>query len=242
MIKIDCCTRSIILLLVVIFICFQSVTIINAKNNPEQNQLTTTLDETDKLALETFSTTVNSMFNIVHQPNNKQNVISNVGNIISGLFNFVAQVVSHNKQTRDSYRAIDKQLQEILQQHLKRHERQEVTDATSEVEEFGEEQAGPIAHLTTNIHAMLATINSVVNNLYTLAQTHDNASTVSAQINELLEKIVQIAVETMKNEYLQGHTSEQDFQAYLESLEELQEKIKHTIVANALHLREEKKN
>ncbi len=33
----------------------------------------------------------------------------------------------------------------------------------------------------------------------------------------------------------------QDFQAYLESLEELQEKIKHTIVANALHLREEKR-
>ena len=63
---------------------------------------------------------------------------------------------------------------------------------------------------------------------------------MSAQINELLEKIVQIAVETMKNEYLQGHTSEEDFQTYLESLEDLQEKIKHTIVANALHLRKEK--
>ncbi len=159
MIKKSCCTRSIISLLLLIIISSQSVTIMNAKNNPTPNEQTTTLDETDKLALETFSNTVNCMFNIVHQPNNKQNVISQVGIIIGGIFNFVAQVVGHNKQTGNSYRAIDEQLQEVLQQYLKRNDCREVKE---------------------------------------------------------------------------------DFQAYLESLKELQEKIKHIIVANALHLREEK--
>ena len=142
-----------------IFVCSHSITTINAKNNPKQNDQTTTLDETDKLALETFSNTVNCMFNIVHQPNDKQNVISNVGTIIGSIFNFVAQVVGHNKQADNSYRTIDRQLQEILQQYLKRNDCQEVKE---------------------------------------------------------------------------------DFQAYFESLEELREKIKHTIVANALHLRDEK--
>ena len=54
-----------------------------------------------------------------------------MGNIIGGIFNFVAQVVGHNKQTGDSYRVIDRQLQEVLQQYLKRTDRQEITDTTA---------------------------------------------------------------------------------------------------------------
>ena len=118
MIKKYCCSRSTLYLLLLFFICSHSITTINATNNSQQNEQETVLDETDKLALETFSNTVNCMFNIVHQPNNKQNIISNVSAIIGGIFKFVAQVVGHdkkNKQTDDVYRSIDKQLNELLE-------------------------------------------------------------------------------------------------------------------------------
>jgi len=100
--------------------CFQSFICINAKNNHNQNE-PNLLDETGELALETFSNTVNCMFNIVHQPNNKQNVISNIGAIIGGIFNFVAQAVSQNTKTGNLYKNIDKQLNELLEKIVEQY-------------------------------------------------------------------------------------------------------------------------
>jgi len=231
--------------LVLVMVC--SLTVLGTVTAKEvihqQHQETTTLDETDKMALEAFSNTVNCMFNIVHDPHSKQTILSNIGAIIGNIFSFVAQMVSHNKSTYTAYEATRHKIHEIIHQQLVAKSapiQKDITDATAEIETIEQEEEANNININAHIHAMLATINALVNNLYQLTLSHSNASVVSAKINDLLEQTVQIAVNTMKCKYLHGHASEEDFEAYLESLEELQEKIKHTIVTNALHLREER--
>ena len=90
-----------------------------SKELPYTNGKETTFDETDKLALQTFSNTLNSMFNIVQKPDDKQNVISNVGNIIGSIFNFVAQVVTQNKSRSLEYRQLNQELQALLEQYAR---------------------------------------------------------------------------------------------------------------------------
>lgn len=203
----------------------------------------TTLDDTDKLALQTYCNTVANMITMVHNPDDKQNVAHCIGNIATGLINFVVQAIANNKKQIIQYKELDAQIKNLIAQHLSHksaNHKADFSDATEEINALeAQEQAAPIAHLTENIHALFATINSIVNNLYSLAQNQQNAQKISTEINSLLEKTVRIAVETMKNQYLHGHATEQDFATYLESLEDLQEKIKHTIVTNALHLRQE---
>ena len=71
----------------------------------------------DKLALQTFNHTFQHMFSLVEQPRDKQNIISNVSAIVSGIFNFVAQAV-HHKQKDDFYIKLNNALQNVLDDYL----------------------------------------------------------------------------------------------------------------------------
>lgn len=210
-------------------------TVINA---PLQQQEETNLDKTDLLALETFSSTVNCMFNIVHKPHDKPTIISNISKIISGIFNFVSQMVAKNNQKHKIYHALHEQLQNILnEQHiLSKNQSTEIHDGSADLPEIDTDEQNS---LTTNMYSFLATINTILHDLYTLIQTHAHTPEICTHLNTLLEKIVQITAETMKSEYLHGNSSEEDFQLYLANLEELQEKIKHTILTHAFTLRDE---
>ena len=113
-------TKAIIKTIALTLIITSTYPNITAKEHPYTNSKETTFDETDKLAIQTFSNTVNSMFNIVQKPDDKQNVISNVGNIIGGIFNFVAQVVTQNKVRSLEYRQLNQELQALLEQYIKK--------------------------------------------------------------------------------------------------------------------------
>ena len=205
--------HTLTLLLVLIPLFFTQTAYSHTPHTQIEHQ-SSQLDPIDVAALQTFGNTVQCMFNIVENPDDRKNVLNNVGTIVSGIINFIIHATNNHKKNTDS-----------------------VIDATHEINELCTEQF----ILTHNIHTMLDSIGKVIESLGDLMHEQCDAHNVGKTINQLMEKIVTIAVAIMKNHYLQGHATEDDFESYLRNLEELQEQIRHSIITNALYLRDKKK-